>query len=557
MPGVRDRSRIAVSAHAFLVAGANRRLRLLQLARLASVTGRWSYTITLAVFAYRSAGASGVAIAGLVRLAPAAAAAPFAGTVVQRVRIDSLLLQGGLLRTASLAGAGAVILTGGPAAAVYALVALEAALSTLMRPVQNSLLPTLARTPEELTSTNLALSMIESAGAFIGPLAGAALLHDTSPGVVFVASAASYLISTALVALIRTPSALYEGTARTTGFVADALSGARAVVADRDTAVVVFLYGAENLVAGAVNVLIVVTALRLLGLQQSGVGTLTAAVGIGGIVGGGLVFARLRRRRHGLDLGIGLLLWGVPLMLLSFLSSQAAAFLLLGVVGIGVTVVDVTAVTLLQRSATGDLLPHALAVLQTVFVVSLGVGTLVAPLLVSSFGIRGALFATGVPLPLLALALGRRLRRLDERPLTHTAYIELLSGIPIFSPLTEAAVEHLASALRPLALAAGEIVFYEGDDGDGFFIVEEGEVEVAKGGMRVAQLGAGGYFGEIALLRDVPRTATIRTLGPVRLLRLERDRFIATVTGNPASSDAADAIVGTRMAGLGAGFATI
>jgi Cyclic nucleotide-binding domain/Major Facilitator Superfamily len=508
------------------------------------------------VFAYRTAGVGGVATAGIVRLGPAAVAAPFAGTLIRRVRLDSLLLGGGLLRTVSLAGAGTMILVGGPSASVYALVAIESALSTLMRPAQNSLLPELARTPEELTSTNLALSMIESAGAFLGPLAGAALLHGTSAGIVFVVSAGLYLVSALLLIPVRAPGARLEVRHGKSGFLTEALAGVRAVAQDRSTAIVVFLYGAQNLVAGAVNVLIVVTALRLLGLQQSGVGTLTASVGIGGVIGGAFVFARLRRRRHGLDLGIGLLLWGAPLMLLSVLSSEAAAFVLFGIVGVAVTVVDVAALTLLQRNASGNLLPHALALLQTVFVVSFAIGTLIAPVLVSGLGVRGALFAAGVPLPLLAFALGRRLSGLDARSPEHAALAELLAGIPIFAPLAEAALEHLASALRPLTLAAGETVFSQGDDGDDFYVIEDGEVEVLKDGEPVTTLGPGSCFGEIALLRDVPRTATIRTLSPVRLQRLERTRFLDTVTGNSASSDAADAIVGARM-GLRAGLTSV
>jgi Cyclic nucleotide-binding domain/Major Facilitator Superfamily len=538
------------------VAGANRRLRLVQLARLASVTGRWAYTVTLAVYAYRSAGAGGVAVAGIVRLGPAAATAPFAGAVIQRARLDRLLLEGGLARTLALTGAGAVVLVDGPPAAVYTLVAVEAALSTLVRPMQNSLLPTLAQTPEELTSANLALSMIESMGAFLGPLAGAALLHGTSPGTVFVASAGAYLAAAVLLAPLRATAAAFDRTPPRSHFLSETLAGVRAVAGDRSTLVVVLIYGAQNVVAGALNILVVVTALRLLGMGQSGVGTLTASVGIGGVVGGGLVFARLRRQRHGLDLGLGLLLLGAPLVLLSLLSSRAAAFALLGVVGVGVTIVDVASITLLQRNAKGDLLPHALALLQTVFVLTVGTGTLLAPLLVSELGVRGALFATGAPLPLLAFVLTRRLRGLDERPPEHVARIALLAGIPIFSPLTEAALEHLAAVLRPRVLGGGQTVFEQGDEGDEFYVVEEGEVEVRKDGERVATLGPGGYFGEIALLRDVPRTASIRTLGPARLLGLERGRFLATVTGNAASSDAADAIVGARI-GLRAGFTSL
>ena len=542
-------ARIRLSLRAFRVSGANRRLRLVQVARLASVTGRWAYTVTLAVFAYREAGAGGVALAAIVRLGPAAAAAPFAGALVRRARLDRLLLSAGLLRTAALAAAGAVVLAEGPTWAVYVLAGAESAVSTVIRPAQNSLLPELSRTPEELTSNNLALSVIESAGVFLGPLIGAALLHGTSIGFVFLSAAAAYLVSTLLLVPIRAASrATRQGeTGPRPGFLAEATAGARAVAADRATRVVVLLCGAQNFVAGALNVLIVVTALRLLGMGQSGVGALTAAVGIGGVIGGALVFARLRSGRHGADLALGLFLWGVPLVVLALVSSETAAFFLLAIVGIGVTVVDVASITLLQRTARGDLLPHTLGVLQAVFVTSVAAGTLVAPLLVSSLGVRGALLVTGALLPILSLGLWRRLRSLDERPAAHPELVALLAAIPMFAPLPDPAVEHLASSLEEIDLPTGATVFAQGDYGDGFYVVEAGEVDIVIDGVHVRTLGAGESFGEIALLRDVPRTATVVSRTDVRLQRLERRRFIGTVTGDPASSNAADAVVGARL----------
>ena len=529
----------------------------MQLARLASVTGRWAYTITLAVFAYRIGGAGGVALAGIVRLAPAALTAPFAGALIHRTPLGRLLVIGGLLRALALACAGVVVLGDGSATLVYALVAIESATSTLMRPAQNSLLPLLSRTPEELTSTNLALSVIESGGVFLGPLIGAALLSGSSIGIVFLASAGAYLVSTLLLLPVKVPAATtVEESFHRRSLLVEMAAGARAVAAEPNTRLVVLLYGAQNLVAGALNVLIVVTALRLLGMGQSGVGMLTAAVGIGGVAGGALAFARLRRGRHGTDLRLGLLLWGAPLVLLSFVSSPAAALVLLGVVGVGVTVVDVAAVTLLQRTARGDLLPHALGLLQAVFVISVAAGTLLAPVLVSSLGVRGALLVTGAFLPLLAVALTRQVSRLDAHAVFDPLLVAMLAEIPIFAPLSESALEHLASSLSQVVLPAGAIVFSQGDHGDGFYVVEDGEAEVSIDGARVHTLGPGDYFGEIALLRDVPRTATIQALTDVRLQRLERAPFIGTVTGNPTSSDAADAVIGSRL-GLRSGFTSV
>src|SRR5215472_15295138 len=491
--------RLLLPLHAVRAAGSNADLRRVQAARLVSVTGRWAYTVTLAVFAYHSGGAAGVAVAAIVRLAPATAVAPFTGALAARFRVDRLLVVGGLARTVLLAGAAALIIGGRPAWQVYLCVAAESACSTLMRPLQNSLLPGLARTPEELTSTTLALSVIESVGVLFGPLLAALLLHDASIGIVFAAAAASYFASFVLLLPVR--GAVGEQTAalvRSEGLFASAVAGARAVAASRESGTVLLLYGAQNFVAGALNVLIVVAALRLLDLGQSSVGALTAAIGVGGVVGGGLVLVRVRRARHGSDLALGLVLWGVPLVLLALASSESTAFLLLAVVGIGVTVVDVSAVTLLQRAAEGELLAHALGLLQAIFVATVALGTLSAPLLVAAVGARKALLLTGIPLPLLAAALWRRLRRLDlgERPASPWA--RRLAETTIFGPLSSSAREQLARSLRERALPPRAIVFAQGDRGDDFYLIDKGEVDVEVDDRQVRTLGAGDYFGEIA-----------------------------------------------------------
>ena len=270
------------------------------------------------------------------------------------------------------------------------------------------------------------------------------------------------------------------------------------------------------------------------------------------MVGGGLVLVRVRRARHGSDLALGLLLWGVPLALLAVASSETAAFLLLAVVGIGVTVVDVSAVTLLQRAAQGELLAHALGLLQTVFVATVALGTLAAPLLVSAVGVRTALVVTGLPLPLLAAALWRRLRRLDDLGRPASPWAQLLAGTTIFAPLSHSARDRLAHSLRELELPPRTTVFAQCDPGEDFYVVAHGAVDVEVDGKKVKRLGRGDYFGEIALLRDVPRTATIRTVDDVKLLALDRDSFLATVTSNRGSADAADAVVGARLGFAGA-----
>ena len=544
------RGRIRVARNALRSSGANESLRFVQMARLASVTGRWAYTVTLAVYAYRSSGAGGVAVAGIVRLGPAVLAAPFAGALARRLGVPGLLGLGGLLRALALAVAGAAVLAGEAAWTVYACVALEAAVSTVLRPVQNSLLPGIARSPEELTSANLVLSVTESLGLLTGPLLGAFLLDGTSVGTVFLVAASAYVVSAGLLHQVKqvaqAPLERAEVVPERRGLITETLAGARAVAGDGDTAVVLALYGAQSLLAGTLNVLIVVAALKLLDLGQSGVGTLTAAVGVGGVLGGGVLLTRLHSRRQGVDLAVGLVLWGVPLILLAVLSSKLAAFALLGVVGIGVTVVDVAAATLVQRATHHELLAHALGFVQVVFVTAVGVGTLAAPAIVSGLGVRGALVATGIPLPLLAVVLWSRLRRLDGDA-DDSPWLSLLARNSIFAPLSTGRRERLARELRQVVTREGDVIVRQDEVGATYYLVEAGTFEVEIDGRPTRTLGPGDSFGEIALLRDVPRTATVRALSSGSLLELAREPFLHAVVGSRSSSDAADAVIGARL----------
>jgi CRP-like cAMP-binding protein len=151
----------------------------------------------------------------------------------------------------------------------------------------------------------------------------------------------------------------------------------------------------------------------------------------------------------------------------------------------------------------------------------------------------------------------RRIKALDAEVMTPTRELGLLHSISIFTPLPAPALDQLASSLIPVTATAGTEIIRQGGHGDRFYIVDSGEVEVVTDGQEAGTLGPGEYFGEIALLRDVPRTATVRAKTDVRLSALERDEFLSAVTGHPASAEAADAVVATRLAGLRPGLASV
>jgi MFS family permease len=226
-------------------------------------------------------------------------------------------------------------------------------------------------------------------------------------------------------------------------------------------------------------------------------------------------------------------------------------------VGIGNTLVDVAALTLLQRSAPDEVLARVFGVIESLLVGAIGLGAILAPVLVSAFGADGALIATGAFLSVLAAVSWPRLARIDAETALPEREVALLTTLPLFAPLPPVTVEHLARSLQPVRVAAGEEIVREGEPGDRFYVVARGEVEVAAHGKPLRTLGPGEYFGEIALLRPVPRTATVIARADAELLTLDRDEFVAAVTGHPDSREAADAVIGARLGTLRSGMASL
>jgi CRP-like cAMP-binding protein len=548
------RARLGDSARSFGQVFRNPNIRRIEGAWAASIVAHWSYGIALAVFAYRDGGAAAVGLVGLVRFLPAAAASPFTAVLSDRYRRERVIVVAELARAGLLAATTAIVVTEGPPALVYVLAGLVAIAYSAVRPAQAALLPSVAKTPKELTAANVTSSTIESLGIFGGPAIGGLLLAATGEEVVFGAAAAAFLLSAILIGRVRVDSQP-EPRERREGVFREFSAGFLTLYRERGLRVLVLLLASQTFVAGMLNVLIVVTALRLLDLGEEGVGFLNSAIGIGGLVGA-VVSAALIGRRLSSNFLLGIGLWGIPIALIGVFPEPAPTLLFLAVVGLGNTLVDVSAFTLLQRAVPEEVLARAFGAVQALWVATIGIGSIAAPLLIAAVDIRGALLITGALLPTLAMLLRRRLAQLDEAPVPERQ-LALLRGIELFAPLPQPTQESLAQVLRPVRLASGEELFRQGDVGDRFYIVADGEVEIVIDGHVVRETGPGGYFGEIALLRDVPRTATVRAKDDVELFALDRDDFIAAVSGHAASAEVADSVIAARLGSLRPGMASV
>jgi MFS family permease len=406
------------------------------------------------------------------------------------------------------------------------------------------LLPALARTPEELTAANVVAGWIESISVLAAPALAGVLLAAGRAGTVFAVMAAVAVAAALLVAGMPGPAA--AGGAGTV--VAGTCEGLRIVAREPGPRALVWLLGLESVAIGALDVLYVVLAIGLLHHGGSTAGYLNAAFGAGGVLGIVATVALVGRARLGPALVAGLALWSVALVGIGVLPSTVAAFALLAAAGVGRTVLDVAGRTLLQRIAPPETLARVFGLLEGVSMAGLAVGSAAAPLFVGLAGGRWAFVCLAAALPVGTLLVLRSLLAADSavRPVVEIAR---LRALPLFAPLGAPELEGLARSLEPVTVAAGTAVVTEGEAGDRFYVVADGELVVTAGGAHLRTLGRGDCFGEIALLRRIPRTASVTARTACRLDALGAPAFLAVLTGHVAAGAAAEELVQARLEG--------
>lgn len=533
---------------ALAVSVRNPEIRRAELAWGLAITAEWAHFVAFGVYAYEQGGASAVGIAGLVRLLPAAIVAPFAASLGDRFRREHFLLAMSLVGSLAL-GASAAAAFADAAFLVFAFAALFGLACTLIRPTLQALLPSLARTPEELIASNAATSTIESLGTLFGPLLAGVLVSFADVGLVFAVGAGALLLGAASLAQVRVEGGIdLAAAAAAEGGVRRVIAaGFRTILHAPRPRLVVSLIVAQTFVRGCLNVLIVVAAFQVFGTGGDAVGYMTAAIGVGGLVGA-VGAMTLGGSRLAVTFGRSLVFWGAPIMLMALWPNLAPAILLLALVGAANSVEDVAVFTLLQRIVPNELLTRVLGVLWALAMGGVAVGSIAAPLLVDLIGARAAFVAVGAILPLLALLTYSRLGEID-RAVAPAPELALIEQVPMFAPLSCAAKERVAANLVPLSVQAGELVIRAGDVGDRFYIVGDGELDIFAGGLHKTAHQAD-YFGEIALLRDVPRTATVTATVDSELYALQRDDFLEAVTGVEAAHAAGHAVAEERLAQL-------
>ena len=532
----------------------NPNLRRIQVAFAGSAIGDWAYATAVMVWAFGEGGAQAVGIFTAVRLALMAFTAPFAATLADRMDRKLLMILCDLTR-AVLVTLGAVFLfVDAPAWPVYTVAILAALLGSPFRIAQRALLPSLVERPEELTASNGASSTIESIAFFVGPALGALLLGITNVEVVFLANVATFLWSMLLITRLAVRPADEPETENAEAddepgesFLKETGAGFRTIAGDRDLLFVTAAVSAQTVVAGAAAVFVVVMADDILGTGPRGLGYLDSVLGVGAILGGLLAISRAARNRLAGDLTLGVVLWSLPLLLVTVWPHAVACFVAMALLGFGNPLVDTNLDTIVQRITPDRVLGRVFGALEACLIATMSLGALVMPFVIDGVGLRWALLCVAVPIGALALGGLPVMRALDRR-LREPEALPLLRGIDLFAPLAPSVLESLAGALSEQRFTAGQVLVREGAESDLFYVIESGLVEVTQGERVLRREGPGEYFGEIGLLRDVPRTATITAVEDTVVRTLSREHFLRAVSGQRESSLAAERVVNRRLA---------
>lgn len=492
-------------------------------------------TITILVYAYDRGGVTEAAIVGLLFVLPTVVVAPAVAYLGDRLRRDQVATVGYLAQAIVCAAMAAAMLGDAHAGVVYVGAAFWNIAMSMSRPSLGSLLPLISETPELLTSANVGLGLIEALGAIAGPALAGVLMALYDPGVAFAVFAGIMVVATIAEATVRISDDLAATPAEPSrvSVSSELLAGLTFLARNRDQRLITVLVGLVWIVIGALDVGFAAVAVELLDSDESAAGFMSMAVGIGGLIGAAGSAVLIGRRRLTPAIVVSALLMSLPVIGMVAAPSMWVALVALTVLGVGYRLTIVAGRTLLQGTTPDDVLTRIFGVLEGLNMLSVALGALLVLVLEPLIGLSGTLVLAGLVYPVAVLARSRRLAVIDAaRPQLDPELLQFLREVPIFAPLSPYQLEQLALNAIPTRCEDGSAIIEEGDHGSIAYVISQGSVAVHKGGEPVAEAGRGDYFGEIALLRDVPRTATVTAEGPVELLGFEREVFLGAVTGH-------------------------
>lgn len=516
----------------------------------ATCIGTWAFNILLSIYAFGEGGAAAVGLAVLVSTLPAAIAAPYTALLVDRHSRSRVLLASLCARVLLAAAAGLAALAELPFAVVLVPAALFKVAATAHRPAQAALLPQIARSPGILAAANACWSSIEYGGFLFGSLAAGALAGLLGAELGLLLAAAPLCLAVVVMLGVprdSRPPAL-EGEPPTSPL-RELSAGLRIVASDPSLRRLVGWYGGIALNQSMRDIAIVILAIEILDMGEAGVGWLGAAEGVGGVLGGLAAIMLIGRGRLVILFVGAALAFGLPVAMVAGLPYPAVALVLLLVVGIGEALLESVLNIMTQRIAADDTIGRVYGVEEALYAVAVAIGGVVLAGIDQLIGGHGALVVTGLLLPVAALISWRQLASFEVAARVPEDAFERLRGTTVFAPLPVASIENLAIRAQHEHHAAKSTIVTQGEAGERFYVIDGGRVEVLVDGRHRRFRAEGEFFGEVALLRDVPRIATVCADTDVHLLVLEREEFLTAIGSNPRSGGIAERAAAARLRG--------
>lgn len=541
------RSRLAASAAAL----GNPQLAKLMVSWGIGMAADWAVLLTVSVVAFERAGALGVGLVGVVRVLPGALLGPLVSVIADRRSRPHVL--------AAVHGSWAVVCLALAALApsfvpLLVVLGIGSVVTAVFKPCVNALLPQLVRGPGELVPANSAYSLVEGGATVAGPLLAGLLIGLGGPGASFAGIALALATAAVTSARIRTEFQPARAIGPDRARPPQRLRGATALVGTPGVRVLFWVFMAQLTMRGLLNVFVVAVALTAADGGEGKAGVLFAATGVGGLVGAlGVLGLGGTGMRGGRWFAAGAVLWGLPVLVIGVWPVPAVAIGALLVLGFGNALLDVSGFSLLNRLLPDHVAGRAYGVFWGAAAGAIALGSAIAPALITAIGLPAAMMVTGGALAALPVAAWPALRQLDAAATADPADVAVLRRVPLFTPMPVLGVESLARAARVRSVEPGQVVVAQGDRGDLFYAVAEGSLRVTEDGHERRLLGPGDGFGEIALLVTTTRTATVTALSSCRLLCLDREAFVAAVTGHRGAERLAGDTIARLWRGSGDG----
>lgn len=502
------------------------------------------------VYAYQTGGAGEMGVVAFAQLVPAVLVAPLASLLGDRFHRVRVLASSLLAVGVACAAVAIAVVAGADPVVVYVASTVVTVIVTLPRPAVGALSPCIVHSSEQLIALNVGRGIAQNVGRMLGPAVAGVLLAVASVDAVFWACAAMMLVAAAMVIRVRlVPTVVEDDEQITFGAIhRETVAGLALLRRERGPRRVVSVLGVTSIVVGALDAATVVVAIDALERNEGLAGVFGTLSGLGGILGAALGVALVGRRRLAPALILAGLIQAVPLIGLALPVSVVSACVIFLVCGIGLSVSEIAGQTLLQGVTPDDVMARVFGALEGLNMAGIALGSLAVSLAFSRFGVDAGALAFVAGIAVLVLLMARGVLAIDrDRPPVDAALLTLVRRVPLFAPLPAYTVEQLLQSFQRLEAAPGDVVMAEGDVGDAMYLVGEGTLDVSAKGRHVQTRGAGEYVGEVALLFDTPRTATIVAATPTVLYRLDRDPFLEAITGHPRSTSRAESQARRRM----------